>query len=169
MRHREQHLQSSREMHSLYHHQLTFTPPKFIPHKVTGFKAVTEQRTVLPKPFQLDLVLLQSKGFTQKLHTEEGHRNYTLLGDALQTPLSPSNNPEEMLQSHPNPKDSISAFPGRTSHNCTPKESAGIPFGSTKDPDLSSLLELLQCCHKDRTAQTRRKLCPALEQQEWDN
>lgn len=52
-----------------------------------------------------------------------------------------------MLQSHPNPKDSISAFPGRTSHNCTLKESAaGIP----KDADLSSLLELPQCCHTKR-------------------
>lgn len=61
-------------------HELTFTPPEFIPHTVTGFKLVTEQRTVLPKPFQLDLVLVQSKGFTQKLHTEEGHWNYTLLG-----------------------------------------------------------------------------------------
>lgn len=47
-----------------------------------------------------------------------------------------------MLQSHPNLKDSISAFPGRTSHNCTLKESlAGISFGSTKDPDLLSLLD----------------------------
>lgn len=63
-------------------HQLTFNPLKFIPHKVTGFKLVTEQRTVLPKTFQLDLVLLQSEGFTQKLHTEEGHCNYTLLGTA---------------------------------------------------------------------------------------
>lgn len=59
-------------------HQLTFTPLKFIPHKVTGLKLVTEQRTVLPKLFQLDLVLLQSKGFTQKLHTEERHWNHSL-------------------------------------------------------------------------------------------
>lgn len=63
-------------------HQLTSTLLKFIPHKVSGFKLVTEQRTVLPKPFQLDLVLVQSKGFTQKLHTEKGHWNHTLLGTA---------------------------------------------------------------------------------------
>lgn len=82
-----------------------------------------------------------------------------------QTPLSPQNNPEEMLQSHP--KDSISAFLGKIFHNCTLKASVAGRFRSFISSGTPLVLPQRQ------NTQSRRKLCPALEQhssaQEWDN